>query len=75
MPVYDWQCQNCDATRETRQTISEYTNSREVPAPCECGGEFKRHTRLKESGCKGFILMDTGTGFHDHNYTRHRSIK
>lgn len=41
MPMYTWQCQDCEKTVEVSRPMSEYEKGPEDP--CECGKkEFKR---------------------------------
>jgi hypothetical protein len=41
MAIYNWKCPHCNETAETRQSISEYTKSPNVPG-CEEHGPMER---------------------------------
>lgn len=62
MPVYQWECKDCDADFEVDATVEQ----RDACALCKlCGSRNIR--RLQ--GCAGFILR--GTCWSRDNYARH----
>jgi putative FmdB family regulatory protein len=74
MPIYNWRCGACDRETEIIRAMSDY---QVPPEKCDCGGtQFRGPLIERPKTCKGFILKEGGAGgFHDHEYTRNRSIK
>lgn len=71
MPIYPWYCKACDHDTETVRPMSE--SDKAPDGGCEkCGGEVTKVIR-SDGGARKFILK--GDGWHDTEYTKHRSRK
>jgi predicted nucleic acid-binding Zn ribbon protein len=71
--IYPWLCKTCDQVTDVIRALADIDLP---PEACEhCSSKELKRVIIRPDKVKGVILMDTGTGFHDHNYTRYRSIK
>lgn len=74
MPTYDWECPKCSEVTAIARPSDDYLKP---PEACDrCGNrEDLKKIIVRPGAVKGFILIRGIGGFHDHEYTRYRSIK
>lgn len=68
--VYVWQCAMCPETAEVIRKVDDIDVPPEICEHCH-SSSFSGRVIVRPSNCKGYILQ--GTGWHDDQYTKHRS--
>lgn len=73
MPLYDWQCRECESVTEVIRNSMQY----DVPPEdgCEkCGSGALDKIVIRPKGVKGYLLLGDH-GWHHTDFTKYRSIK
>lgn len=71
MPIYSWECADCKGATDVMRNSSDIDK---VPELCEhCPStQFTHRLIARPTGCKGFILVDSGYGWPSHGFYSQR---